>query len=126
MRPEDSADALDRDDDGERAEFFGPETPGADPTDRADDFGVGADDDLLDADLGVRNIDLEAGPEWDLDEFEDLLDSDPLDDEDDEEEMALLQDLGLDDLGAPEGPPAGLGLGAVVPGDDSADDEVAA
>jgi hypothetical protein len=124
MRPNDTADALDREDfDGDE---FGLEAPGADPIDQA----VAAeadpivDDDLLEAELGELDAPLAADEIEDLDA--ELLDA-PDDEDEDDQEVCLLQELGID-LDAPDPDPdrdRDIDLGFTLH-DDPIDDEVAA
>lgn len=122
MRKDDTSTALDRDEfDGEEAEIFVGETATAEPVERVDDPDAEPDDELLEAELGEHDIALE-----DVLDLEDDVDLDPgdLDHDDDEMEMALLHEFGID-LDAPD-EPSELMEALAVEEDPSADDEVAA
>ena len=129
MRSDDAAAALDRDEfDGDETDLFGIEPTGADPTERAEDveveveIGAEADDELLEAELGERDSFVGDDPE--LDELNDNFDPDS-NEVDDEFEMALIQELGID-LDAPDDHAPTLEIGHGLHHEDSLDDEVAA
>jgi hypothetical protein len=125
MRPDDSAAAPGHGDDGDGPDQFGLEAAGADTMDRTEGHDVDViPDDLepLEDELGERDGYLGGESEFDLDS--ESLGPDDVDD-DDGEEMALLQELGID-LDAPDDPLEGLRLGACLTDDDPIDDGVAA
>jgi len=97
MRPDDTADAVDRDAlDGEEAAAFAPDATGAGPATLGLEV---ADDDGFDPELG--ELDLPFGHEFRNDELDDEV-IDPIDEEtEDDLEIALLQELGID-LDAPD------------------------
>jgi hypothetical protein len=114
MRTDDNSASLDRYEEGEDPELFGLDGAASDPLDRPDDPDAEPDEALLEAELGAHDIAVEE----DLD-LTDEPDDDPTDDQDDDHEVALLQELGID-LDAPDAVLDGLDLLT----DD--DDEVAA
>jgi hypothetical protein len=120
MRNDDTPTTLDREDfDGDDAEVLGLDASGAEPAERFDDPDADPDDAVLAAELGEHDIALDDA----LDADEDIEDE-PAEDDEDDLEMALLHELGID-LDAPD-EPSDL-LEALAPVDDSAvDDEVAA
>jgi hypothetical protein len=124
MRRDDDVASLDHDDQGESPDPFDPEASGSDPVERADELGPIADEDLLEAELSELDDDLIGDlDEWLgvlQDEF-DLADDD--DEFDDEAEMALLQELGID-LDSPDDRLENLGLGLGL--NDDPHDDVAA
>lgn len=120
MRPDDAAVALDRHDfDGDDSDTFGPDASAAAPGEPAADPDVVVDDDLLEVDLGELDAPLIIDEE-ELDD--DILD--PIEDEDEDDlEISLLQELGID-LDAPDAVAASLDIGLVA--EEDSDDEVAA
>ncbi|MCA1685347.1 MAG: hypothetical protein LC745_05070 [Planctomycetia bacterium] len=123
MRPDDEAAALEIV--GLEGDGFGPDAPAADPSVTAEDADPIAeiDEALLEAELGEFDA-LLADDE--LDQFdEQLLDADE-DDNEDDDELTLLQELGIIDLDAPDEVESfGFDLGVRID-DDPVDDEVAA
>ncbi|MFO0952271.1 MAG: hypothetical protein U0835_14195 [Isosphaeraceae bacterium] len=131
MRSKDTAAALDRDDfDGEETDELGIEPSGADPTERAEDGDPDPaassefepDEELLEAELGECDGFIVDDP--DLDELDDNFDPSP-EEIDDEYEITLIQELGID-LDAPDDLGPEIELGAALHDDDPVDDEVAA
>ncbi len=91
MRNDDASTALDRDDfDGDEGEIFGLDGASAgEPLDRFDDPDAEPDDELLEAELGAHDIALDDEIDDDLeDEFDEM--------DDDDREITLLQELGID------------------------------
>jgi hypothetical protein len=125
MRSNDTAAALDRDDDdGDGAELFGPDASGAEPAEQVIDPDAdpeNADEDLLEAEFG--EFDLPIGVDDDEDLEDDLAEAD--EESDDEIEIELLQELGID-LDAPDSLGSVLDLVVGLHDDGPHDDEVAA
>lgn len=129
MRPDDTADAVDRDAfDGEAAAAFGPDASGAEPVTLGLEV---ADDDGFEPEFGEPDVPY--GHEFRNDELDDEV-IDPVDEEtEDDLEIALLQELGID-LDAPdevevdfvEPAFAGLTLVGGLHDEDPIDEEVAA
>jgi hypothetical protein len=119
MRNDDATNALDRDDfEGDEADAFTPEGAAADPAERVDDLDAEPDDAMLEAELGAHDVPFDAEPD------ESEIDDEPGDEDEDDLEVALLQELGID-LDAPD-EPADL-FESLAPVDEpSVDDEVAA
>jgi len=113
MKSDDAPSALDRNDfDGEGPELFAIDGQDAEPLGRTDDLDVEPDDALLEAELGAHEIDFD----------DDVLNED--EDDEDDREMALLHELGID-LDASDGPVLALdALG--MEEEASFDEEVAA
>jgi hypothetical protein len=120
MKNDETPNALDRDDfEGEDAEYVSI-GDGIEPLGRGDDLDVEPDDALLEAELGEHDIqfgDVEIDGEIDDTSGED-------EDDEDDLEMALLHELGID-LDAADEP--SMSLDEFVTGEEpSLDDEVAA
>jgi hypothetical protein len=122
-------DVADRDDRGwEEGEALDDEPVVAGPSDPDDEVGVAGDEDLDEIDAPI-DPDFGGAGAWELEalELDDDDDSDDTEEDeafDDEAEMHLLHELGID-LDAPDGE-AGLDLSLDIDQEDPADDGVAA
>lgn len=107
--------------DGEEAELFSPEVSSADPIEQV--VNAVADDDLIDAELG--EIDLPITVVLDADGLDDEI-VDPIEPEDeDDQELTLLQELGID-LDSYDDDLVAVDLGVGLVDDETSDDEAAA
>lgn len=107
--------------DGEEAELFSPEVSSADPIEQV--VNAVADDDLIDAELG--EIDLPITVVLDADGLDDEI-VDPIEPEDeDDQELTLLQELGID-LDSYDDDLVAVDLGVGLVDDETGDDEAAA
>ena len=132
MEPKNGANCVAECDDrpGDDSEALELEPGGTDPVDPDDEIGVTSDVDLDEIDVPI-DVEFPGAETWalealDLDDTEDE-DAAPLFDEfDDEAEMRLLHELGID-LDAPDGEPGvDLELDLNLTHEDQADDGVAA
>lgn len=123
MRSKDNAPNPGRDDDAEDPEHLGldGDTPGSESGDPVIDADLGVDEDLIDVELGEREGEFHLE-----DDSAELDEVDPEDAEDDDDrEMTLLHELGID-LDAPDGPSAELDVDLELGEDDAVDDDAAA